>query len=253
MLHPRKQALFALLSLADLALTCCLLSGSGGRIYEANPLASWWLARHGLAGLACWKGATVLLVLGLVAVIARHRPRAAGSVLSLGCACLLLVVAHSAALCRAGGEPRTAEEVKRQIEESAATVNRHTRAVMRRRAAFLSLRAELQEELLAGRCTLREAAERLTRSAWEYHPGFLPALMVTYQDRPAEECMAANLVLHTVRSQEGTPQVAELARRFERAFHLTYGRSLPVTVQTGLKSIAQWTDDGERPGGDRFH
>ncbi len=238
MTHPRKQALFALLSLADLALTCWLLGRPDGRVYEANPLAGWWLARHGLAGLICWKGVTVLLVLGLVAVIARHRPRAAGSVLSLGCACLLLVVVHSVALCRADTGPRTPEEVNRQIEEETAEINRQTRAVVQRQAAFLRLREELRKELLAGRCTLREAAGRLTRSARDCYPDFLQSLIITCRDRPAEECIAANLLLHAVLSQEGTPQVGETARRFERAFRLAYGRSLPDALRMRLKTLA---------------
>jgi hypothetical protein len=101
MTHPRKQLLFALLSLADLTLTCWLLGHSDGQVYEVNPVAGWWLARHGAAGLAGFKGAVVLLVLTLTAIIARRKPQAAGRILTFGCVSLVLVVLYSAALCPA--------------------------------------------------------------------------------------------------------------------------------------------------------
>lgn len=62
-------------------------------MYEANPLANWWLSRHGWLGMASFKAAVVLAVVGLTAVLARSRPRMAGSVLGL-------VVLYSLALCR---------------------------------------------------------------------------------------------------------------------------------------------------------
>jgi hypothetical protein len=98
MTHPRKQILFALLSLADLTLTCWLLGHSDGQIYEANPVARWWLAQHGAVGLAGFKGAIVLFVLTLTVVISRHKPRAAGRILTFGCVSLVFVVLYSAAL-----------------------------------------------------------------------------------------------------------------------------------------------------------
>ena len=55
MTHPRKQLLFILLSLVDLALTWWLLAHSYGQVYEANPVARWWLMRYGAAGLAGFK------------------------------------------------------------------------------------------------------------------------------------------------------------------------------------------------------
>src|SRR5262245_36528876 len=99
--HPGKQLLFILLSLADLALTGWLLGRPGAEVYEANPVARWWLAHYGWPGFAGFKAAVVGLVIALSAVIARSRPRAAGRVLGLGCAGLAAVVLYSAALCPA--------------------------------------------------------------------------------------------------------------------------------------------------------
>ena len=96
--YARKQLLFLLLSLADLALTYWLLRQSDRQIYEANPVARWWLAQHGAVGLAGFKGAIVLFVLTLTVVISRHKPRAAGRILTFGCVSLVFVVRYSAAL-----------------------------------------------------------------------------------------------------------------------------------------------------------
>jgi hypothetical protein len=96
--HPKKQVVFALLSAADLALTWSLLGNSHGEVYEANPIARLWLTRFGWLGLAGFKAALVLLVLSLVVVIGRWRPRAAGRLLGFGCVCLAIVVSYSVAL-----------------------------------------------------------------------------------------------------------------------------------------------------------
>src|SRR5262249_38923004 len=98
--HSGKQFLFVLLSVADLALTWWLLAHSRGQVYEANPVARWWLQQQGWLGLALFKVGVVFLVVGLVVVIARSQPRTAGCVLGLGCVVLALVVLHSTALCR---------------------------------------------------------------------------------------------------------------------------------------------------------
>src|SRR5215831_6550499 len=95
--HPVRLLLFGLLSLADLFLTLRLLAHSGA-VYESNPLARWWLARHGWLGLACFKAATVLVVVGLAGAITRRRPRAGGRVLGFACAALALVVCYSSVL-----------------------------------------------------------------------------------------------------------------------------------------------------------
>jgi hypothetical protein len=124
MTHPKKQLLFVLLSLADLVLTCRLLGHSGGQVYEANPVAQWWLARLGAAGLVYFKGADVLLVLILAAFIARTRPRAAGRILTFGCVTLVLVVLYSAALC----PPACCSTGTQQFNEHVEKMNRATLA-----------------------------------------------------------------------------------------------------------------------------
>src|SRR5919199_622006 len=51
-LQPWKLCLFAVLSLADLGLTWQLLRDGGA--YESNPVAGWWLAHYGWAGVVAY-------------------------------------------------------------------------------------------------------------------------------------------------------------------------------------------------------
>jgi hypothetical protein len=237
--HPGKQALFVLLSLADLALTCWLLARSGGQLYEANPVASWWLARHGAVGLACFKSAVVLLVLALVVVIARRRPCAAGRILSFGCASLVLVIGYSISLCRTAlltpQERRTAAlaEANREID----TINRQTQAELRRREPARAFMAELRKGLLEGRINLREAANRLAASDMGRDPAWLRLLAVLHRDRPEAERIGAFVLLNFVGTEatqsEGARQVA---LRLEREFKLVFGSDPPSTVPPHLKA-----------------
>src|SRR5262249_20124275 len=144
--------------------TCWLLGNSTGEVYEANPVAAWCLARYGLAGLVGFKAATVLVVLGLAAVIAASgRQRVAGGILRLGCASLLLVIGYSASLCPAA--LRTPEERKadqnRQVQREIDALNQATRADHCRRNPFRALAEQLRKDLAGGLCSLADAAARL--------------------------------------------------------------------------------------------
>jgi hypothetical protein len=205
--HPRRQLLFALLSAADLALTWWLLGHSDGQVYEANPVARWWLTRFGWLGLAGFKAAVVLLVVALTAVIAPSRPRSAGRLLGLGCACLAVVVFYSAALCReaARSPEERAAEVDRECREGLARINREAARERRKSEVFAALRARLCRDLRAGRCTLREAAERLLASERGRDGVWLRTLAGYYPGRPPEERVAAWLRDQVARLRPGAP------------------------------------------------
>ena len=98
-LHPFKQLVFVVLSLADLYLTRHLVSATDGQIYESNPIANWWLSNLGWLGLGAFKLLTMLTVAGLVVAISRSRPRAGRRVLSFACVAVAAVVAYSCYLC----------------------------------------------------------------------------------------------------------------------------------------------------------
>ena len=99
------SGLFLALSVADFFQTYALIEG--GPAHEANPVAAEWLARYGWAGLAAFKGLITLTVFAAVGLMALRRSPAAGRVLALGCAALLVVGVYSRGLLTA--EQREAE------------------------------------------------------------------------------------------------------------------------------------------------
>jgi hypothetical protein len=224
--HLSRPALFILLSLADLALTCWLLGRGNGHAYEANPIARWWLARYGWPGLAAFKVAAVLVVLGLVAIIARSRPTAARGVLRLGCVALTGVVLYSAALCRdALAVP--GDELARTMQKRAELDRRL--AVVRQQ---LALRRELVEAVTTGRCPLGEAVERLTGHADAWGGITLKGLACRYPGRSAQELLAISLCSRAL-ADVGADGAAGalLRRRLEQEFARTYGTALPTDLQ----------------------
>lgn len=232
--HLCLHSLFVLLSVADLALTWWLLACSGGRVYEANPVAQLYLDRHGWAGLACFKAGVVLLVLGLAATIARSRPRLSGGIVCLGCAVLSVVVLYSASLSRAAllSPQEWAAELAREDDERLQETNRHLREVHRQSAAFWTLLEALCQDLLAGRRTLQEAAEQTARSEKAQDPTWLRAQSVIYPGRSQQELMAICVMNHAVSSQQSDQRAARrVALRLERQFQLAYGRPSPRAHQ----------------------
>jgi len=218
---PGKPLLFCLLSLADLALTCWLLGNAQGQAYEANPLARWCLSRHGLPGLACFKLASVLAVLGLAWAISRSRPRAGGGVLTFACAALAAVVLYSAALCLgANASP------ERLLAEKARRLDRE----LRKAAAYRALMERLAEGVAEGRLTLREAAALAGESEKGQDPAWLECLGKVYPGRAPQECLAANVFAQTLASRRrGDAQAArDLAARLRQEFYLSYGSPAPL-------------------------
>lgn len=101
----RKLALFAMLGLADLALTLALIHQSQGRVYESNPIAGAWLASYGSAGLALFKLLAMSVVGASALMVSRYRPRAGGRLLQLACGITGAVVCYSVMLLGQAGRP----------------------------------------------------------------------------------------------------------------------------------------------------
>jgi hypothetical protein len=226
--HPRKQILFVLLSLADLVLTWWLLGHADGQVYEANPVARWWLEWLGAAGLACFKGAAVLLVLVLVALIAHFRPCAAGRILGLGCAILGFVVLYSVALGKmALQSPQgRAAAVDRQCEQELHKLNAQTSTEIRVKERLRAFLAEVSQDLRAGQCTLRQAADRVVAWAQRWDPPWLQMLVVRFPNMPVGERVANCLICNVVAAESARPEAAwRIIRRLEREFLDAYGRT----------------------------
>lgn len=92
-------ACYVILSATDLLFTAALLQGNC-EAYESNPVAAACLERHGLRGLALYKFGGVVVFLGSVALLARHRPKMAAALVTFGCSVILSVVMYSHALIR---------------------------------------------------------------------------------------------------------------------------------------------------------
>jgi hypothetical protein len=218
-LHPRKQGLFAVLSLMDLTLTWWLLGHTNGVVAEGNPVASWWLARFGWHGLAGFKIALMLLLGAIVAVISFRQPRAGGGVLIFGCAILLCVILYSGWLC--------CVVPLRCADESASAINREWAEDNRTRAAFWALRTQLAEDLIAENCSLEEATTRLAACERLQDDDLRRNQAALYPGRPLLERLAANLINQVVLSLRSNPRHArQMARRLEKEFRLAY-RSTP--------------------------
>jgi hypothetical protein len=221
------RTLFLLLSLADLALTWWLLTQAGGAVYESNPLAGWCLANHGWLGLAAFKVALVVLVLGLATIICRQRPRVAGHLLRFGCAVLGVVVVYGSALAyQADARLEAANE---EVAADREVLNRASAEVFRVRQAYGALRDHLADALSAGHYTLAQASERLATaerpagaSAWHALPEFAGCSL--------QEILARQL-LASVRgsaSMSGQRAAAEVVfQRLAAEYAATFGRVPP--------------------------
>jgi hypothetical protein len=237
--HPRKLLLFLLLSLSDLGLTWLLLERSGGVIYEGNPVADWWLHRYGWAGLAAFKVLTVLVVVGLTAVVSRSRPSSGGLILSVACAVLALVVGYSCYLVGRGAarEPESAEMASvraetAQIDAEWEKSREYSRALQ-----------QLSEALADGRCSLCEATAQLGSTRRGQDPAWLDRLHAYLPARTDEECLATGLALHSLLQVRDDPAAAErLAHRLERDLAAQFGVSRRLDYRH-LMGMAGLTND----------
>jgi Domain of unknown function (DUF5658) len=159
------MGLFVLLSALDLLLTGWLLSSRPGEVYESNPVARWWLARHGWPGLAAYKAATVALFAAALALLYRRRPAVARRVLQVGCLTVAAVVAYSGAL--AATVPHAAPDGELLLDLADVESEERREHTRRYHAAV----RELSDDVLAGRRELTEAAGLLEESFPSPSPG----------------------------------------------------------------------------------
>jgi hypothetical protein len=221
----RKLLLFALLSVADLALTRRLLGAEDSAAYESNPVAAWWLARFGWVGLTGFKAATVLTAAGLVAVICRRRPRAGHRVLAFACAAVAAVVAYSGYLC---------DTTRRQTAgldpaESAALLAEAGRVdeARRRVRGYAEARDVILEDLRARRCGLEEGVSRLAATGQGRDPAFLRGAGARHPGYSAAEYLAISLISHIEAGAAESGADAHLTADLVAEFQAVYGRTAP--------------------------
>jgi hypothetical protein len=214
MAHRCKLSLFILLSLADFGLTWLLIGRGDGEVYEGNPLARWWLTAGGWAGLLAFKTSTVLAVVGIVWLVARHRPRLGGHLLAFSCAALAVVVLYSGAL--AGYLSRSARDEK---VEGVFTVICPAET---RYMDYARLLERLGADLAAGRCSLNEGMHELAISERGQEPDLYEKLRLIYPNCSDAECLAASLIRsasnHCPRAEDARRTVDRLLHDFIRTF-----------------------------------
>lgn len=226
--HPGKQLLFALLSLTDLALTWLLLRHSSGTFYEANPVADWWLQRHGWLGVTCFKGTTVLVVLVLAGHIGRSRPKTGARVLCLGCVCLAAVIAYSGALY--GGVWPGDVDPDAEMAAHMERTNREVQALHCRQGPFRLLLTELSQATLEGRCSLQEVEQRLAATEEARNPYRLRCLANQWPQVPPHGRLACTVVSRVIVSVRDPLACRSIFRRLDGEFRSTFGVPLPPMV-----------------------
>jgi hypothetical protein len=219
-----RLGLFAALSAADLALTLFLIGRTQGVVYESNPLAGWWLDRHGWLGLAAFKVGLVGLVGVVTVLLARRRPRAAGRLLGFGCGAVAVVVLYSCSLARAyvTGANDEAFEIQRLVASS-----EHLSSELEKGDRYRDVLQELSREAGAGTLDLAAGVARLRQTEKAHDPAWLDQLRVT-DDLTDDECLAANIISFTVSSLRAQPDAARAAEdRLAAQFQDRYDHTFP--------------------------
>ncbi len=201
-------------------------------MYEGNPIANWWLAAGGWQGLAVFKFGVAGLVGGLCVLISVYRPHTARKVLTFACSVLLVVVLYSSSLAGYMGAPGPRSETNRlrSLEKNGLVLEKQFQGVKE----YQALRRKLGVALLEGRCTLREAVERLRASEMGRQPRWLKILHMHYPNLDDEQCLAANLLEFTRDVSGGDPAAAPVMARLEGDFQAGYGVPPPRYWYTSL-------------------
>jgi hypothetical protein len=229
--HPGKQVLFALLSVADLALTWTLIQNGRGQFYESNPVAAWCLRWHGWTGLAAFKACMVGLTVVLVVAIARRRPRAAGRLLVVASAAAGAVIVHGGIL----GLGSASSLSTLQAAEERAARNVLARG---RFEEFWHLQARLACDVADGRNVVEAATDLEPVALRSCTTQFLKVLRGAHEGRPLRECLAANLMGRCLDRLLDRPEEAvRQGRRLDAEVCSAFGRRPPREIRDLLARV----------------
>jgi len=212
-----------LLSAADFVLTRLLCQEAGG-VYEANPVAAWWLMRFGWVGLAMFKAALVLAVVSIALLLICYRPRAAWTVLGVSCAATAFAVLAGARLAYSA-EERHRELADRATDEIVASrLDDEVARGHNYRAVLLSE----AHKLAAGKTTLDESVQRLSETEKASDPVWLSRLHFCFGPMPLKQCLAINLVETTFTQYRDRPLHSLVVRRMLRELREICGPNLAL-------------------------
>jgi hypothetical protein len=248
---PAACALFAALSCADLLLTAWLLQQHETAVYEANPLARWLLRAVGWPGVVALKLAVVLLASALAVGLCRRHPRLALRVLSCGCGITAAVVLYSGWLALAlegdAGLPPPPEE--RALE----AVGRCLDLRISTQREYQAVHDSVTADLVAGRCRLHEAVQRLETAARGCGPGWHWALRHFFPAATEQESLALRVVVSATETVAGDAvAAARLNARLADEFRTVYGRALPETSQRVAAGAGPARGRREEPAASAF-
>jgi hypothetical protein len=197
--------LFALLGLADLALTAYLLRKCPGQFYESNPLAQWWLDGWGWVGLIAFKAGLVLAVLATVRVVQFCRPQTASRVLRFSCAVTGLVLGYSSLLAAAAWAEIGVFRVR--DDATIAAESRRLEDRLRQSNEYRAVLNRVSTDLADGRCTLTQAVAELAATEKGRDPEWLRQLRRLYPSCSDNDCLAAALLTYTYRPDDEAPEL----------------------------------------------
>jgi hypothetical protein len=231
--HWGMALLFVALSCADLALTAHLLRLGGGQVYEANWLAAEVLARHGVVGLAVFKGLAVLLVGALVATVASARPRGAQRLVGFACLAVGGVVLYSLMLWgrvaaqALPGDPRLANSKGERVRLKQAACTREE---------YVALWKYWAAALAEGRCTVRAAVTALADFASARSVGFLEGHQNVMRVNSQAECLAGLAVGEALRllRADGSPAARARADHLLAVCRADYGPAVSAYLREGV-------------------
>jgi hypothetical protein len=243
--HSGKLLLFTVLSLADLILTWYLLQHGDGDVYEANPVADWWLSAWGWPGLVSFKVLMVSVVGGVVAAISLRHPVLAGKVLTFACTAVAGVLFYSCTLVR----QVRADDYVRQATAKAQELEQKLQVCR----DYQALRKRLGWDLIHGRRTLAAAVAELAGTERGQDPGLL---RVFRRRNPAWSdlaLLADNLIPDVVELVQDRPDLAkEVARRLRTEFQASFGWETTALANSEEKPTLSSASGSERYGTKRF-
>jgi hypothetical protein len=235
-----KLLTFVALSLADLYLTWRLLETSDGIVYESNPIANRLLRAYGWTGVVVFKASLVFLVASVVAVLERYRPRAAARLLTVSCTIVGAVVLYSASLQQwvdCSGRWHLLDLGAAELRNDAIDNE------LRLGHAYSRTLAESSKDLAEGRCTLLEAVVRLSATEKAQSDAWIRILRGKYPNRSRQECLAVNLIEHSLGTRRGEPKrMLELHEKLNSDFRSTF-RSEPPMRYMALRGVIPANSD----------
>ncbi len=214
-----KLALFALLSLCDFVITYLLLSGSQGRVYEANPVADSWLQEWGWIGLAAFKATLVFLVALIATYVYFRRPRIAHDLLAIACGAVVVAVVTGSLIAMSKPKPAAAEE----DSWTPCCSTDYPESFQPRTKDYGILLDQASSELARYDTNLANAVGVMEKSNRAGDAEWVRALRRAYPGIEDRALLAADLLQHTIGMRIRSSEARKLAMHLEGEFRELYG------------------------------